>query len=159
MCIVPKKYFLGFGLVEVLIGVSLVTVIGVYVGITVSQSVQVRNEIIDNTNKVYLAEEGYEIIRLLRDENWSNLSSLSLNTPYHLQVATTTLAIGGSSEIIDNKYSRNFLVQSVYRDGSGNIVASTTSGSAVDTDTLNIFVYVGDSNSTTSMQGVLANFP
>jgi len=149
----------GFGLVEVMIGVSLVTVIGVYVSLTVSQFVQVRNQILDDTKKVYLAEEGYEIIKLLRDEDWNNIGSLSLDTSYYLQVATTTLSIGGTSEVIDGQYNRSFLLREVYRNGSGNIVASTTAGSTVDTDSLNVFVYVGDSNSTTSMQSILANFP
>lgn len=149
----------GISLVEVLVGVSLIGVVGIFVGVTVTQFAQIRNNILTDTNKVYLTEEGYEIIRLLRDENWTNINSLSLNTPYYLQVSTTTLAIGGSSELIDGRYNRSFLVQSIYRNGSGNIVASTTAGATVDADARELSVYVGDSNGTNTIKGILVNLP
>lgn len=149
----------GISLVEVLVGVALIGVVGIFVSITVTQFAQIRNNILTDTNKVYLTEEGYETIRLLRDENWTNISSLSQNTLYYLQVSTTTLAIGGSSELIDGRYNRNFLVQSIYRNGSGNIVASTTAGATVDTDARELSVYVGDSNGTNTIKAILVNLP
>lgn len=149
----------GISLVEVLVGVALIGVVGIFVSITVTQFAQIRNNILTDTNKVYLTEEGYEIIRLLRDENWTNISSLSLNTPYYLQVSTTTLAIGGSSELIEGRYNRSFLVQSIYRNGSGNIVASTTSGSTIDNDARELSVYVRDVNGTNTIKAVLVNLP
>lgn len=152
-------YNRGISLVEVLVGVALIGVVGIFINITVTQFAQIRNNILTDTNKVYLTEEGYEIVRLLRDENWTNISSLSLNTPYYLQVSTTTLAIGGSSELIDGRYNRNFMVQSIYRNGSGNIVASTTAGATVDTDARELSVYVGDSNGTNTIKAILVNLP
>lgn len=144
---------------EVLIGVSLVTIIAVFVGITVTQFVNTRNVILSDTKKMYLAEEGYEIIRFLRDENWTNISGLSANTYYHLQVSTTTVSIGGSSEVIDGRYHRSFLIQPIYRNGSGNVVASTTAGASLDTDTKKVFIYVGDINGTTTINALLTNLP
>lgn len=154
----PKNYQ-GVALVEVLIGVSLLAVVGVFVGMTVTQFVTTRNEILAQAKKVYLAEEGYETIRLLRDEDWSNISSLSANTYHYLQVTTSSVAIGGSSESIDGQYQRSFLIQPIYRNAAGDIVASTTVGSAVDSDSKKIFIYVSDNNSTTTVNAVLTHLP
>ena len=149
----------GVALVEVLIGISLITIVGVFIGVTITQYVATRNIILSDTNKAYLAEEGYEIIRFLRDENWSNISGLSNNTYYYLQVSTSTLSIGGTPELINSKYHRSFKVQSIYRNASGNIVDSSVAGSVLDTDARNLFVYVADENSTTTFEAILTNLP
>lgn len=155
----PKFNLAGTTLVEVLVGVSIVAIVSIFVGVTVYQFSVVRNNILDDTKKLYLAEEAYETIRFLRDVDWSNISGLTNNTRYYLQVSTTTVAIGGTSELIEDRFNRNFLVQPVYRNASGNIVASTTSGASVDTDAKHLFIYVGDSKSTTTMQAILVNLP
>ena len=159
MFTLPKSGSEGTTLVEVLVGVSIVAIVSIFVGLSVYQFSVVRNNILDDTNKLYLAEEAYEIIRFLRDADWSNISGLTNNTSYYLQVSTTTVAVGGSYEIIDNKFNRSFLVQPVYRNNSGDIVASTTSGASIDTDAKHLFIYVGDNKSTTTMQAVLVNLP
>ena len=149
----------GVALVEVLIGVSLITIVVAFVGLAVTQFVNIRNVILSDTKKMYLAEEGYEIIRFLRDENWSNISGLTNNTYYFLQVSTTTVSIGGSSELIDGMYNRSFLVQPVYRNNSGSIVAANGAGAALDSDTKKLIVYVSDVNGTTSVSALLTNLP
>lgn len=149
----------GVALVEVLIGVSLITIVVAFVGLAVTQFVNTRNVILSDTKKMYLAEEGYEIVRYLRDENWSNISNLTNNTYYFLQVSTTTLSIGGSSELIDGVYNRSFLVQPVYRNNSGSIVAANGAGAALDSDTKKLIVYVSDVNGTTSVSALLTNLP
>ena len=159
MFTLPKSGSEGTTLVEVLVGVSIVAIVSIFVGLSVYQFSVVRNNILDDTNKLYLAEEAYEIIRFLRDADWSNISGLTNNTSYYLQVSTTTVAIGGSAEVIDGKFNRSFLVQPVYRNNSGDIVASTTSGASIDTDAKHLFIYVGDNKSTTTMQAVLVNLP
>ncbi|KXJ98309.1 MAG: hypothetical protein UZ19_OD1000741 [Parcubacteria bacterium OLB19] len=149
----------GVALVEVLIGVTLVTIIVAFVGLAVTQFVNTRNVILSDTKKMYLAEEGYEIVRYLRDENWSNVSSLTNDTYYFLQVSTTTLSIGGSSELIDGVYNRSFLVQPVYRGASGSIVDQAAAGAVLDSDTKKLIVYVSDTNGTTSVSALLTNLP
>ena len=149
----------GVALVEVLIGVSLITIVVAFVGLAVTQFVNTRNVILSDTKKMYLAEEGYEIVRYLRDENWSNISNLTNNTYYFLQVSTTTLSIGGSSELIDGVYNRSFLVQPVYRDSSGNIFNTNGAGTTLDSDTKKLIVYVSDVNGTTSVSALLTNLP
>lgn len=154
-----KKKNKGVALVEVIIGVSLVSLISIFIGLAVTQFVNTRNVILSDTKKMYLAEEGYESIRFLRDENWSNISSLTSNTYYFLQISTTTVATSGSPEVIDGVYKRSFLIQPVYRGNSGDVVASTSAGAVLDTDTKKIFIFVNDTNGTTSVNALLTNLP
>ncbi|USN87370.1 MAG: prepilin-type N-terminal cleavage/methylation domain-containing protein [Candidatus Nomurabacteria bacterium] len=153
------KYNNGFSLIEVILGVSIITIIGIFVGLSVTQFSSTRNTILSETKKIYLAEEGYEIIRLLRDETWTNISSLSLDTTYFLDISTTTLAISGTPEIINNDYTRSFSLQYAYRDGSNDIVASSTPGATADVDMRKVFIYVSDGKSTTTYKALLANLP
>lgn len=149
----------GITLVEVMVGVSLVAVIGVFVGVTVAQFSQTRADILDSAKKAYLAEEGYEILKFLRDEDWNNIDSLTFGVEHYLDVSTTSVAVSGTPEVIDGQFNRNFSLQKVYRDSSDDIVASTTSGATVDDRVKKIFINVGDNNSTTTYEALLANLP
>ena len=62
MFTLPKSGSEGTTLVEVLVGVSIVAIVSIFVGLSVYQFSVVRNNILDDTNKLYLAEEAYEII-------------------------------------------------------------------------------------------------
>jgi Tfp pilus assembly protein PilV len=148
----------GITLVEVLIGVGIAALVGVFVGLTVTQFAEARNVILHDVKKAYLAEEGYELVRFLRDEDWTNLSSLTSHTKYGLDTSTTTISTSASPELIDGTYERSFELRPVYRNSSDTIVASTTSGATVDNNSKEVVIFVADTNGTTTMQALLMNF-
>jgi prepilin-type N-terminal cleavage/methylation domain-containing protein len=146
----------GVTLIEVLIAVGIVALFSVVISTTVFQFAESRKELLHDTDKMYLAEEGYEIIRLLRDDDWANLSGLTLNTNYYLQLSDTTLAIGTVPEIINARYTRLFKLLSVYRDATTHEIVS--SGGVLDNDALKVQISVGDSNGTSTVEALLVNF-
>ncbi len=148
----------GVTLVEVIFGVSIVVVVVLFVGLTLTQFTEVRNNLMDEARKAYLAEEGYEILRLLRDEAWSNLTAVPVSSTRYLDVSTTTLAISTTPEIIDGEFTRNFRLLSVYRNGSGEVVASTTPGAVLDNEARQVEISVGNSVSTTTYTALLMDF-
>lgn len=146
----------GITLVEVLVAVGIVSLTSIFIGLTVFQFAESRKELLHETNKMYLAEEGYEIIRLLRDENWVNLSGLTTNTDYYLQVSDATLTIGTVPEIINGRYTRLFKLLPVYRNVTTQEIVS--SGGVLDNDSFKVEVSVGDGNGTTTVEALLVNF-
>ncbi len=144
----------GVSIVEVLVASaiimsSVVAIMGVYSGLT---SISVRN-----TAKVQagmLLDEGAEALRFMRDVSWStNINPLVNGTTYRLYWdysvsnygwrATTTQAL------IDDEFDRTFVLSSVSRDASNNIV---TSGGTTDTGTRKATITVSwfDKTATTS---------
>ncbi len=151
-----KSYSRGITLVEVMVAVGIVSLASIFIGLTVFQFAESRKELLHDTDKMYLAEEGYEMIRLLRDEDWANLSILTLNTDYYLQVDDTNLAIGTVPEIINGRYTRLFKLLRVYRNATTKEIVS--SGGVLDDASLKLEVSVGDSNGTTTVEALLVNF-
>lgn len=147
----------GITLIEVLIAISIITAMLVAVGLSVTAYVDARADLLDDMKAVYLAEEGYEVLRALRDEDWNTLDTLSLDTTYYFDLATTTLAVGGTPEVIDGSFTRSFALREVYRDSDDDITASTTTGATVDTEILEVEVTVVGPTGTTSMKSLLSN--
>lgn len=89
-----------------------------------------------NTEKIqaaFLAEEGMEIIRLLRDNGWSaNIASHPSGEVFYLSFDGTAWQATSANGYIDGKFERKASLHDVYRDGSKNIVSS---GGSLDAET------------------------
>lgn len=80
-----------------------------------------------------LAEEGLEAVRYIKGSGWTNLSSLPLDTPQYLALATSSWGATTTAEVVDGIFYRSFKLSAVYRDASDDIVSS---GGTLDADTL-----------------------
>ena len=149
----------GITLVEVLIGLSIITTTLVAIGLAVNSYVDARTALLRSTKTAYLAEEGYEILRALRDDDWNTIDALSVDTVHYLTVSTTTIGVTNSPEIIDSIYRRSFIVRSVYRNGSDDIIdPSTTTGMMAEDDgSRKIEMSVSNGKATTTLEAILAN--
>jgi type II secretory pathway pseudopilin PulG len=150
-------YTKGVSLVEVLIGISILAVMLVVIGYSINTYVNARAALLNNTKATYLAEEGIEIIRAVRDNDWNTIDALPTNTTRYLSVSTTTFSIVTTPEVIDTNFYREFKVRPVYRNASDDIVASTTVGATVDDGSRQIDMYVGGPAGTTTMQAIITN--
>lgn len=147
----------GVTLVEVVIGIGIISVSLVSIGLSINTYVAARSALLNNLKATYLAEEGYEIIRAVRDTNWNTIDALTANNTYYLDISGVSPVINTTPEIIDTNFRRSFVVREVYRNGSDDIVSSTTVGANVDDGSRQFDVFVSGPNGTTTFQAILSN--
>jgi type II secretory pathway pseudopilin PulG len=147
----------GVTLVEVVIGIGIISVSLVAIGLSINTYVAARSALLNNLKATYLAEEGYETIRAIRDTNWNTLDALTVNNNYYLDVSGAAPAITTTPEIIDTDFRRSFIVRNVYRNASDDIVSSTTPGATIDDGSRQFDMFVGGPSGTSTFQAVLTN--
>ena len=154
-----KNTHKGVTLIEVAIGVSILSLVVMMLIHSMALFLDTRGLVLRKEKALYLTEEGVEIMRYIRDENWNVLGTdLSVNTIYYLSVSSTTVATTTTQEIIDGFYYRQFELYDLYRDNtSDDIVASTTGSSYVDSDSKELVVRVGYDGGTTTLKTILTN--
>src|SRR3989338_1786632 len=73
----------GFMVIEMLIAVSIMAT-SILAAMTISQrSINVSRQAFHATQAAFLLEEGAEVVRLLRDDDWNNISSLTAGLDYY----------------------------------------------------------------------------
>lgn len=110
----------GFGLVEIVIASAIIsaTIFSlVYVFVIATRlEAQSSNKIRAN----FIAEEGLEVLRLLRDSSWSSyLASLNTSTTYYLSFNPASSAwsiVTTDPGLIDGLFSRKITLDNVSRD-------------------------------------------
>ena len=123
----------GITSLEVVIGISIAALIIAFSANAVTLFLTSAREVTERTQALYLAEEGLELVRYIRDEDWNEIAGLTTNDTHYLDVSAGSIGITGSPETIGD-FSRSFTVSNVYRDATtDDIVASTTGGSVADT--------------------------
>ena len=151
----------GIGAVEVIIGVSIAALSVIFVGSTVASFMSRSAQNLDRVRAVYLAEEGLEITRYVRDESWSAFSSLTLDTNYYFSLSTTTATTTTTQNTTDG-FTRTLTLSSVYRRTSDDDIVASTSASpkAIDSNSrlATVTVKWGTPTSTVSLSTYLTNF-
>ena len=86
-----KSVTRGMGLLEVVVSVSIVTVVLIFFSNTFVQFINTGKQVSEKTQALYLAEEGLELMRFVRDNNWADISALTPGTSYALLLAPTAV--------------------------------------------------------------------
>ncbi|MDP3735641.1 MAG: prepilin-type N-terminal cleavage/methylation domain-containing protein [bacterium] len=132
----------GFSLVEVVVGSAIILIVlgGLIAAFTRYAATLFRTT--DRVQATYLAEEGIEVARILRDASWTSFAALTLDTPYRLALSSGVWEATTSEALIDGAFDRTMTLQSVYRRTSdSDIVASTSLASkAIDPDARYVLV-------------------
>jgi hypothetical protein len=99
----------------------------------------------------YLADEGIEAVRSMRDESFAvNISTQSVGTPYHLIFNGTDWDFTTAPQTIDGKFARTVIIDQVRRNASDSDIANPASAEPIDPETKKITVEVAwDSDSRT----------
>ncbi len=113
----------GFTLIEIILATSIFTMFFLSISFFYKKALDVSQDTTGHIQSGYFLEEGIEVIKLMRDTSWtSNIATLTPGTTYYLYwngsvwTATTTLYL------LENTYTRSFVIASVSRDANDNIV-------------------------------------
>ena len=102
-------------MVEILVAVSIITV-SILAAMTVAQkSVYVARESLHITQTAFLLEEGAEAVRIIRDNGWSNISSLTAGTNYYLVFSSNTWVLSTVPSTV-GIFTRTVSISNVNRD-------------------------------------------
>lgn len=105
----------GFMVIEILIATSIIA-ISILAAMAVSQkSIQVSRQALHTTQAAFLLEEGAEAVRVLRDNNWANISSLSLDTDYYPLFEGGTWILSSTPNTV-GLFTRTARISAVNRD-------------------------------------------
>lgn len=154
-----KKFTAGFGLIEILVGVSIISLAligtvflgGSYEKLSRNDRAAVKAQ--------FLLEEGMEGLQSLRDMKWQNIAGLVSGTTYFIDLKNGAYATTTSPQLIDGVYTRRVTVAPVYRDSNFRIVSS--GGGTLDSETKDVTVLVswpeGSTTTTRSLRTYVAN--
>lgn len=122
----------GLSIVEVMLGLALFAVIFVLIFEALTVFFANHTRVMEQQQAVYLAEEGQEALRYLRDEDWNTLDGLTPGDVYYVAISTSTIESTTTPQVYDGKFTRSFVVWPAYRNSEDDLVASTTSGASLD---------------------------
>lgn len=119
-----KNKKLGFMLIEVLVAVSIITASTLAAMAVAQKSIVLSYRSVNTVQASFLLEEGAEAVRILRDDSWTNISSLNTGADYYLEFTGATWTLTTSPAQI-GEFTRKINIADVYRDAvSGNISES-----------------------------------
>lgn len=149
----------GITLVEVLVATAII--LSFLIALISVHNTYLRSSFsnLDEIKATYLAEEGIEAVKGLRDASWTtNIAPLVNGTSYYLVYTGTLWATSTTFALIDSKYTRKVVLSAVNRDASSDI---TTSGGSTDANTRKVNVTVswstGSATSTRSIDTYITN--
>lgn len=129
------KLMLGFTLIEVVVACSIITVSMLSLLRVSERGVRLSGHALSKSQASFLLEEGVEAVKSIRDNDWNAISSLNLDTPYHIffDINTNKWVFDSSNGSlvghiptypIDGLFDRTIIVSAVNRDSSDDIVDS-----------------------------------
>jgi Tfp pilus assembly protein PilV len=127
----------GFFLLEVVIASAVIATTLILLLGSIQNSVEVSQRSLERTRASFLLEEGAEAVKSIRDANWTNLTAVTVGTPYYLLWSNGAWTLTQSVGDIDG-YTRTIVVEEAYRDGNNDIAAS----GAVDANARKVTVSV-----------------
>ena len=133
-----QKIQKGFGVVEIIVGASVISIALFGLVATFQNSLRISRETGRIIEARFLAEEGLEAMRIMRDGGWSNVGNLATSTPLYLIFSGGTWATTSAPTLINQTFLRTVVVEDVRRDGNDDI-ASTGS---IDPDAKKVTVSV-----------------
>lgn len=148
----------GFSLVEIIVGAaiiasSVVAIVGVYG--TVSNT---ANRTTPRLQASFLAEEGVEAVRSMRDKTWSGrIANLTVGTTYYLSWTGTEWIATTTSSQIDSQFTRTVSFQSVNRDGNYNIASTGSNDTSTRKATINVSWRDNNATSTRKLESYIFN--
>lgn len=116
----------GMSLVEVIVGAAITTLI--LSGLIAAYQLYFKTALANlrHVQAAFLAEEGAEALRFLRDGGWSNLSVLTTGATYYIVFQSGNWQTTTNNIFVDNIFERKIILNNVNRDNNDDIAPSGT---------------------------------
>lgn len=133
----------GMGVVEVVIGAAIVTLVLSFSIAAVNHFFIIGKKNADRVAATYLAQEGVEAARFMRDASWASIETLPVDTPRYLDITSSAISITATPEVI-GAFERTVFIHDVYRANAGDDIVPSTSavGKTLDPETKLVEVVV-----------------
>ena len=133
------KFSAGFGLIEAVAGISLVSIFIFSLMLASQLSQKIASESVKNTQAFFLLEEGVDAIKILRDTSWSsNISNLAPGTSYFFSYNGIAWVSTANNVYVDGIFERKFSLNNVYRDANDDIAVLGTLDSGTKKATVSV---------------------
>lgn len=148
----------GFGLIEIIVGSTILTVSLIATSSYFQKSLQLNQDSGKTVQASFLLEEGIEVVKFFRDTSWQNISGLTAGASYYLRFDGTKWATTSSNVFVDNVFERKLVINNVSR-GAGDDIVSSGGTNDANTKKATISVsWLGRSGTTTkSISTYIAN--
>lgn len=107
----------GFLMAEVLVAASIMTVSTLAAMYITQKSVEVSNGAVRASQAAFLLEEGAEVVRILRDNGWSNITSLTAGSTYYPLYSSGSWTLSGTPNTV-GVFTRTVSISNVNRDNT-----------------------------------------
>lgn len=147
----------GITAVEALVAVAIAALVIIFSTHAIVYFVSTGSDLVEKTQALYLAEEGLEVMRLIRDEDWDNIDILTAGERYYLSIDATSASTTDTPEVI-GQFTRSIVVEEVYRStNNDDIVPSGSPSSAIDPETVLVTSFVAWDTTTTTLRTYLTD--
>ncbi len=119
----------GFTLVEVIIACSIISLVTIALMSSASKGIELSGRALRQTQASMVLEEGVEAVKSIRDNSWTTISNLNLDTNYYLtfNTNTNTWSLGITAVTpVDSIFTRTVVFSAVNRDANDDIASSGT---------------------------------
>ncbi|HNW71343.1 MAG TPA: hypothetical protein PKZ36_01470 [Candidatus Paceibacterota bacterium] len=156
-CIAKIKRNNGFLMIEILIAISII-VASVFSAMAVSsRAILVSHQSVHISQASFLLEEGAEVVRIIRDNSWDNISSLDNLTTYYPVYADSAWSLSAIPSQV-GIFTRTITISSVNRDSAtGDISDSGTDDPGTKLVTVNVSWQEGSKNMSKSLSFYISN--
>lgn len=105
----------GFGLLEIIITIFILSTAIFSISQLAIYTMQKVQEGENTAKAIFLAKEGIEATRAIKDKNWTNnIANLNFGADYHPTISSNTWTLASSQEII-NQFTRKIIIDNVSR--------------------------------------------
>lgn len=151
----------AFTLIEIVVVLFLVVVVVPAINNVMSQSIRSMAHTQRETEALYLAQEGMEVVRAVRDNDWTAEFSFTTPDPVtkYINDISGPIALEDTPSLIDNRYTRTVVISPICRDVNKDIIACG-SGQDENSKQIDVTVSWGDlgGTKTISLSTYLTNF-
>lgn len=140
----------GVTLVEVAIGTAIAALVIVFAAQTIGVFINSGRDVASKTKAIYFIEDGFELLRYVRDGSWATIQGLNQNTTYYLNVTSSGVYVVTTPQVTDG-YTRSFRVANAYRNAADDLFAQGAPGATLDTSTKFVTMSVSYGSPTSSI--------